>query len=357
MAHCVLDSLVAPGQPSLPDAEALISAPVDKSASSPELDHTTGDYKEASKLAKAVEEHVLSLNAAGPGDSALATEAGIACLQLLSLLPSCCLDDSTLLKVVACTDARDAWTTGKAASVASDLLQAQLTKERLDDFVVGPVLQAFLKPLFAKSSSRVTESGRPNHYYGTTDPRHQHAKTTSWKSDAPWAMSTARWAVGVSKPSFLQNNWHLFTPVLLALAEDESSEVKSRGLEILASFVTRCPPAVLQTTGISLVFEDLAFPALLHLPSITPVDESIKLLVPAFQVLINLAEISQSPQSPERRRLLDKVLREGVFAAYFHASQYVRLVQVLVESMESIIKCLGIYSTKHLKVQNTALSK
>lgn len=149
----------------------------------------------------------------------------------------------------------------------------------------------------------------------------------------------------------MQDHWHLFTPVLLTLAEDESTDVKSRALETLAVFVGKCPTQVLHTTGIGLIFEDVTFPALLYLPSLTSEEESTKLLVPAYDVLIRLAETHQPPQSLNRRRLLDKVLREGVFAAYSHASQYARIVQILMESMASIVKCLGIYSIKHLKVK------
>lgn len=127
--------------------------------------------------------------------SALTSEAGIACLYLLSSLPSCTLDDSTVLKLVAFTDTQDPWTIEQAYGVAWKILLTHLSTERLQDFVLGPVLQDFLKPLFARSSSRVTESGRPDRYYGTTDPRNQQTKTASWKTSAPWAITTTRWAV------------------------------------------------------------------------------------------------------------------------------------------------------------------
>lgn len=130
---------------------------------------------------------------------ALVAEAGIACLHLLSLTWSYSLDDSTLLKVVAFTDPRDSWTTVKAAGVASGLLQTQLSAVRKTEFIVGPILQTFLKPLFAKSSSRVTASGRPAHYQATAERGRHPPAASSWKGHAPWAVSTLRWAVDASE--------------------------------------------------------------------------------------------------------------------------------------------------------------
>ncbi|KAF7545837.1 hypothetical protein G7Z17_g8870 [Cylindrodendrum hubeiense] len=299
----------------------------------------TWDSDQASKLVKGVGESLLSPNT-GPDQemAALVAEAGIACLHLISVTWSYNLDDSTLLKLVAFTDLRDPWVTNKAVKVASGLLREQLTASTMAGFIIGPVLQTFLKPLFAKSSSRVTASGRPAHYQETAEKGRQPPKTSSWKALAPWAISTLRWAVDASEPSLIKDHWPLFTPVLLALAEDESTDVKSRGLEILALFVGKCPAQILQTTGIGLIFEDVTFPALLYLPSLTPEQESTKLLVPAYDVLIRLAETHQPSQSLNRRRLLDKLLREGVFAAYFHASQYARLVQILMEMISSVME-------------------
>ena len=146
-------------------------------------------------------------------------------------------------------------------------------------------------------------------------------------------------------------------PVLLALVEDESIEVKARGLKTLAAFVERCPAQVLQSTGIGRVFVDVTFPLLLYLPSVTPEDQSITVLSPAYDVLIKLAEYTGNPASSERRRVFDKILRDGVFAGHHHASQHARIVQVLMQKTAVVVNCLGIYSSKHLSVCRYALQK
>ena len=144
-------------------------------------------------------------------------------------------------------------------------------------------------------------------------------------------------------------------PVLLALVEDESIEVKARGLKTLAAFVERCPAQVLQSTGIGRVFVDVTFPLLLYLPSVTPEDQSITVLSPAYDVLIKLAEYTGNPASSERRRVFDKILRDGIFAGHHHASQHARIVQVLMQKTAVVVNCLGIYSIKHLSVCRYAL--
>ncbi|KAJ4110664.1 hypothetical protein NW768_012009 [Fusarium equiseti] len=146
-------------------------------------------------------------------------------------------------------------------------------------------------------------------------------------------------------------------PVLLAFVEDESIEVKARGLKTLAAFVERCPAQLLQNTGIGRVFVDATFPLLLYLPSVTPEDQSITVLSPAYDVLIKLAEYTGNPASSERRRAFDKILRDGIFAGHHHASQHTRIVQILMQKAAVVVNCLGIYSIKHLSVCRYALQK
>lgn len=49
-------------------------------------------------------------------------------------------------------------------------------------------------------------------------------------------------------------------------------------------------------------------------------------------------------------KLLDRALREGVFPAYFHAKEHVRIVEVLCQETALILQQMGIHAVKHLKV-------
>ncbi|KAL6365377.1 hypothetical protein LRP88_01367 [Fusarium phalaenopsidis] len=291
---------------------------------------------QAEKLVEAINSKVLSVKN-DTEDSALLVEAGLACLSVLSSKYSFALDEDTRLKLIRVTDARDPWTTSISATTATELLVQQLTDEKMPDFIVGPVLQKTLKPLFTRQSSRITASGRPSQYSTAGDRPRMFEEVQTWKDEAPWAETAIQWAVNMSTPALIQQHWPLFTPVLLALVENESIDVKSRGLEILASFVAKCPGQVPQNTGIGRVFEDATFPMLLYLPSVTPEEQSTAILSPAYDVLTELAESSEGFQNPERRRLLDKALRDGIFAGHFHASQYSRIVQNLLSMISSIM--------------------
>lgn len=91
----------------------------------------------------------------------------------------------------------------------------------------------------------------------------------------------------------------------------------------------------------------------------TPEDESVQLLGPAFEALLCLARKQASPTTGPTAKeprpnttLLDKVLREGVFSAYFHCKDHPRIVAVLCQQIASIANQLGIHTVKHLKVSH-----
>lgn len=128
------------------------------------------------------------------------------------------------------------------------------------------------------------------------------------------------------------------------------------GLEILVDFVVKCPPATLESTGIGTIFQETLFPSLLFLPSLTPEEESVKLMRQAYNALIVLAEKEPNPRSLARRQLLDKIVRDGILAAYDHASHYVTVVETLMRAIIMVVNCLGVFSAKHLQVRKSILN-
>lgn len=148
----------------------------------------------------------------------------------------------------------------------------------------------------------------------------------------------------------LGRHWSLFLPILLSLAEDHNTAVRIKGLQIIGFFLDICPANVILSAGVDNVMQDAVFPTLLFLPSTTPESESIELLYPAYRVLLRIAQLDPDPKSLRRRRFLDKLLRDGVFVGHFHASEYPRIVEVLINITTDIISCLGFFSAKHLQV-------
>lgn len=155
--------------------------------------------------------------------------------------------------------------------------------------------------------------------------------------------------------------WPLFIPVLLTLLDEPTTRIRRRGLLILDSFLEKFPANILRDTGLASVFEDAVFPTLHFLPSITPEEDSIILLEAAYGALLSLVRKTEpkpgqaeSHSSSPKARLLDKMLRDGVFSAYFHVKDHVRIVEVLLIQTANIVDELQIYAVKHLKVSNSS---
>lgn len=146
----------------------------------------------------------------------------------------------------------------------------------------------------------------------------------------------------------------MFTPVLLTISEDEDTAVRTLGLEIVVEFLEKCPATVLKSTGIGKVFEDAILPSVLYLPSLTPEEESVKIMRPAYQALLVLAQKEPDASSPTRRALLDRIIREGLVAAYEHASNYLVVVEALMSTTVTVLDTMGISSVKHLPVSSCA---
>lgn len=147
--------------------------------------------------------------------------------------------------------------------------------------------------------------------------------------------------------------------MLLTLVDDTGTNIRSRGLTILTNFLTKFPDKTLHDTGLAQVFEQAIFPTLSFLPSLTPENESVRLLVPAFEALRSLAHKQSTSTSSKNEKpttakekenkMLDRLLREAVFPAYFHAKSHIRIVELLCHQSGLIIRQMGIHAVKHLK--------
>lgn len=176
-----------------------------------------------------------------------------------------------------------------------------------------------------------------------------------------------------TQSKLLQKHWPLYTPVLLTLLDEPAPvDLKVRALGIFRAFWKRCPADLMQQTGLAEVFEQAVFPAVLYLPSLTPAEESLKILGAAYLALIEMADLDtydldeylRPPSSKwgegggegeqelmeAQRKLLDKIIREGVMVGYHHAKEHIRIVGLLCETLICIINGMGILAVKHLKV-------
>ena len=137
------------------------------------------------------------------------------------------------------------------------------------------------------------------------------------------------------------------------LLDDSSTAWKVRGCSLLNHFLGVIPPKLLERTGLGEVFQSALMPCLLHLPSLTPEDESLQLLSAVYPTLISLinARFSDREQDRARRQKeLNAIFRVGILKGYAHAGENVRIAEFLVGRMGDLVDEMGIESCKHLKV-------
>ncbi|KAI0553635.1 hypothetical protein F4679DRAFT_429842 [Xylaria curta] len=363
-------------------------------------------------------------------DYQLLSRNGLLSLHILSLLValaprgSLVLPSRTLLSVIAFTNRDDPWTSSSGAKLARSLLSDYFQhasppqavnpasfsnlrsirdaeterkpsetgpKTERARFITEDVLTDFLRPLFAKSRpATVTVSGRPA-AFPEPPPRYGQGEgfeggeniinAKPWKYRRQYAVTVFEWAVGNTDTDLLQQNWPLYTPILLTLLdESQPTSLKLRSLSIFRGFWKRCPDGLLSRTGLADVFEQAVFPTVLSLPSLTPEAESRALLGAAYPALFDMAGIeypssadnenkdedvssrgtNDQTASDERglrskgfsetqRKLLDKIVRKGIMTGYHHAKEHIQLVKFFCQTLCRLVDGMGILSVKYLK--------
>lgn len=115
------------------------------------------------------------------------------------------------------------------------------------------------------------------------------------------------------------------------------------------------PAKVLLQTGLSEVFEDAIMPTLLFLPTLTPIEESLQVLKPAYLALYALAEarFPKSEDQAAKMKFFDRIMRHGVLEGLSHARDHFEIVELLLDEMNTIICSMGLHAVKHLKVSRS----
>ena len=318
-------------------------------------------------------------------------------------------EEETLLTLAsfASVDGTYGWSPPQVVERAAALLDRIPPVAEKTESIVETVLQRHVRPLFSRSKPvSVTSSGRKAAFADPdTDTRgipDDSSATKPWKYVDFRTIPLVAWAVteadvclylsfslvilsflsflsfpfvcmcvrsshgeyaDKSQEHLISRHWPLFIPVLLTLADVTTSRIRRQGLIILGKFLTKVPDKTLHDTGLAKVFEDAIFPTLSYLPSLTPEAESVELLAPAFDALRCLADkqlsttagkMDSSGNNPSNRQqkhqLLDRILRDGIFNAYFHAKDHIRIIEVLCQQTTLVLNQLGIQAVKHLKV-------
>lgn len=114
-------------------------------------------------------------------------------------------------------------------------------------------------------------------------------------------------------------------------------------------------------TGLAEVFEEAVIPTLMFLPSITPVDESMQLLGPAYNSLFVLADVRWEPSEAgkpglesqnqtEKMKFYDRIMRKGILMGYMHSHEHLQIIELLTWEIGVLVEKMGMHAVKHLKV-------
>ncbi|KAI4727603.1 poly A polymerase C-terminal region-like protein [Aureobasidium sp. EXF-10728] len=217
-------------------------------------------------------------------------------------------------------------------------------------------LQLTIRPLFAKTQTQqVTSQGRK--VQTTVLPkkfeRSQDEKT--WKGRDSYALDLLRWVIVAADAGLVERNWHAIVPPLLSMLDDIDTGYKAQGCELLKLLLDKTPSILLKRTGLGDVFEEALMPCLGYLPTLTPEDESARLLAVAYPALISLSNVLDHPtttphtqKQPPRTKLLDNLIRKGVLMTFTYCPEHAKITTVTTTNLALILTCLGLDSVKHL---------
>jgi tRNA nucleotidyltransferase (CCA-adding enzyme) len=224
-------------------------------------------------------------------------------------------------------------------------------------------LQLTIRPLFAKThTQQVTSQGRkvqttvlPKKYErGSQDEK-------TWKGRDGYALDLLRWVIGVADANLVERNWHAIVPPLLSMLDDIDTEYKAQGCELLKLLLDKTPPLLLKRTGLAEVFEEALMPCLGYLPTLTPEDQSCRLLSIAYPTLISLSNTlsstapTTSTPSP-RTTLLDNLIRKGILMTFTYCPEHAKINTVTTKNLALILSSLGLESVKHVSFVLSMLS-
>ncbi|RDL40006.1 uncharacterized protein BP5553_04346 [Venustampulla echinocandica] len=300
-------------------------------------------------------------------------------LQSLNLLitqipssPQKTLDPQILLSLIAFTNPSDPWTTQAASDTAHSLLSKYTAQTLTSDFIISFLLQSFIRPLYSKSKpTSITSAGRKAMPSSAPPKRFEAAdldrSSKPWKYEVVYSITIFKWAVENIPSTLISSSWHLFIPPLLTLLDDQSTHIRLSGIHILTHLLPYLTPKLLSQSGLDQVFEDALMPILLYLPNLTPPEESLQLLPAAYGALGVLCDVRYPPPpshatpqtettdeqqaqlEKEKVKLLDRILRKGIFAGYAHSCEHIPIVEELIRQLRVLISRLGIHTVKHLK--------
>ncbi|KAL2864495.1 Tti2 family protein [Aspergillus lucknowensis] len=215
-----------------------------------------------------------------------------------------------VIALASFTSEDDEWTTHETYTTSTTLLKNFANESNPTSFwnIVESILKTRIKPLFAKTRNpAVTSSGRKN-FHPVPLPRFDLSildpETKPWKIHEVYITTVFSWIVNQYEPtdrSYFEAHFPLLVPPILALVDDDQVFFKRRGCLLLSQLlipIRESKSDILRRTNLCSVFEDAIRPCFHSLPTITPEEDSVRLLAAAYPALRSLLQTSYRPLAP-----------------------------------------------------------
>jgi hypothetical protein len=119
---------------------------------------------------------------------------------------------------------------------------------------------------------------------------------------------------------------------------------------ILTSLLPHLSSKTLLDTGLGEVFEDAIMPKLMYLPNLTPAEESLELLPPAYTAVRELCLKRFESNDMRRFKFLNRILRDGVLSGYVLIQENASIVELLIKELGTLVQLLGLHAVSNLTV-------
>jgi len=260
------------------------------------------------------------------------------------------LDQKTLLclatAAASLTDDSELWSSDTISTQALALFIKHKSLLLIDKFLIDHLLRSTVKPLFGPRPATITDAGRKAIH--VIKPRSVPIDIKPWRDTHPETLTLLKFTVQHLDDSSIEESWPLIVPPILTSLDTGDVLSKYRGCQILSTLLLKVKPEFLERTGLDQVFWEAVMPCLHFLPPLTPAVISCRITDQAFDTLIKLAVYRKG--SRERMRLLNKVMREGVYQGLVYAGENVKVVELLTRSAVKLVDEMEISAVSHLDV-------
>ncbi|PWY87066.1 ATP :tRNA-specific tRNA nucleotidyltransferase [Aspergillus sclerotioniger CBS 115572] len=289
-----------------------------------------------------------------------------------------------ILALASFTSEADPWTTEESRATSTELLERfnKATRSTPDASfwsILEVILKERIRPLFTKTRNpAITAAGRKD-FHPIPLPRFDMSvldpESKPWRAHDIYSVTVLSWIVVQYQPTDikrLESHFPLVVPPILALIDDETMPYKTLGCTLLTHLlhpIQATQSTILQRTNLSSVFTDAIKPCLLSLPTITPEDDSIRILsaaYPALRLLLKTSYLAPSTTTTTSKATyqthLTQTLRENLIPSFHHISTltptdnqqsalasfpHPRLSTLLLTQIHDTIIDLSIHTTKY----------